>query len=253
MNHYKRKEIAADTAKRIAELDEVVDSRYYSSKSCKELKELPLEAPAVETKVITRFQDVVYTIMREKPVITVLNFASAKHPGGGWLGGAQAQEEAIARVSSLYNHIKDVDDFYKNPKHHQGGYYDSDIIYSPNVSLLKMPTGQMLPKAIPFNVITSCAVNASVLKDAPNSEEIKQAMKERIENIFEVAIRNNTQTLALGAFGCGVFQNSPAVVASIFKEVLYSERYKNKIPLIIFPILGSDYLYDVFKPLETEE
>jgi hypothetical protein len=31
-----------------------------------------------------------------------LVFASAKHPGGGFLGGAKAQEESIARSSALY-------------------------------------------------------------------------------------------------------------------------------------------------------
>src|SRR5262249_2539476 len=34
--------------------------------------------------------------------IGVLNFASAKHPGGGFLGGAKAQEESLARSSGLY-------------------------------------------------------------------------------------------------------------------------------------------------------
>ena len=38
--------------------------------------------------------------------VICLNFASAKNPGGGFLGGSQAQEESIARSTGLYNIAK---------------------------------------------------------------------------------------------------------------------------------------------------
>ena len=251
MNRYKRQEIANDTLSYIQEHPEKIYSKYYNTEKCKEMKQKELNKGDVQTKVEVRYQDVVWTVVKEDKKVTILNFASAKNPGGGWLGGSQAQEEAIARSSTMYAHIKDVNEFYKNPKHHGSPYYDNDVIYSSNVKMIKNPDGKLFNKPILFDMITCAAVNVSAIKQV-DEKRVNREMKERIENIFEVAIENGTETLVLGAFGTGVFKNKPQDVANIFKEVIYSERYKNKIPHIIFSIVVQDYLVDIFKVVEKE-
>jgi hypothetical protein len=82
---------------------------------------------------------------RDDNKIGILNFASAKHPGGGFLNGAQAQEESIARSSTLYPSLmsETATPFYTVHRHDpQAGYYSHSMVYSPNVLLLRDDEGE---------------------------------------------------------------------------------------------------------------
>lgn len=58
--------------------------------------------------------------------------------------------------------------------------------------------------------------------------------KNRARHILSVAASKGVDAIVLGAFGCGAFQNDPAVVARAYKDVL--EQYKGYYNLIEFAI-----------------
>lgn len=69
--------------------------------------------------------------------LCVLNFASFTNPGGGFIDGAMAQEEAICHNSTLYNILVEKMEFYnENRLNENHGLYTDRAIYSPSVLFL---------------------------------------------------------------------------------------------------------------------
>ncbi|MEY2847039.1 MAG: hypothetical protein RL076_2585 [Chloroflexota bacterium] len=153
--------------------------------------------------------------------VAILNFASALSPGGGWLQGARAQEESLARASALVYAIHD-DPWYRDVRHHRNPFYDDTVIVTPQVPFFRTHTGQLLDAPWHADVLTAAAVHAdAVRRHMPSrASEIPLAMATRAHVVLQVAATLPADVLVLGAWGCGAFGNAPEVVVAAFLEAL---------------------------------
>ena len=144
--------------------------------------------------------------------IAVLNFASYKHPGGGFIKGSRAQEEALCQESFLYNVLKEFECNYyiENRNSLNGGLYRNRALYSPNVRFIRNGETKIC------DVISCAAPNFSVARNSVSRDTNNQALAERVRFILETIKTEEVDVFIAGAFGCGVFQQDPRVLAQCF-------------------------------------
>lgn len=160
--------------------------------------------------------------------VAALNFASYKNPGGGWLNGASAQEESIARVSGLTAtlYLEKVQGFYrtekvKSPSPLHNEQLRNGVIFSHNVPIFMDDNGNV-HEPYTCSIITAAAVNRNsrLVKEHIGEEEVNSIMDLRVKNVLAVAIQNNVSILLLGAWGTGVFGNPVEKIAPLFRHHL---------------------------------
>ena len=168
--------------------------------------------------------------------VACLNFASARNPGGGFLNGAQAQEESIARSSAIYPSLLAAGDFYAFHRADRGILYSDRVVYSPRVPVFRDDRGRLLPYAYPVSFLTAAAPNrAMIARDQPALlPQVPGALARRAARILDVAAAHGHRDLVLGAWGCGVFGNDPGAVARVFAAALRERRWFDR---IVFAIL----------------
>lgn len=165
-----------------------------------------------------------------------LNFASAKHPGGGFLGGARAQEESLCRSSGLYACIV-TDAMYRVHAPTRGGFYTNYAIYSPGVPVFRDDAGGLLAEPYRCGFVTSPAVNAGTyLKDGGRQADVTREMRHRIDKVLHIMAGHGHDAAVLGAWGCGVFRNDPEIIADLFREAL-AARFAGVFRRVVFAVL----------------
>ncbi|MFF4019650.1 TIGR02452 family protein [Streptomyces sp. NPDC001843] len=170
----------------------------------------------------------------------VLNFASARNPGGGYLNGAQAQEEALCRASALYTCLLRAPEYYDHHRAHRDPFYTDRVIHSPAVPVFRDDRGRLLDEPYAAGFLTSPAPNAGVVRrTAPErASELPSALSARAERVLETAAAHRYRRLVLGAWGCGVFRCDPAQVAAAFRALLGpGGRFAGTFEHVVFGIL----------------
>ncbi|MEU1338187.1 TIGR02452 family protein [Streptomyces sp. NPDC005827] len=172
--------------------------------------------------------------------VAVLNFASARNPGGGYLNGAQAQEEALCRASALYTCLREVPEYYDHHRTHRDPFYTDRVIHSPAVPVFRDDRGRLLAEPYRAGFLTAAAPNAGVVRrTAPErAGALPGALAVRAERVLEVAAAHGYRRLVLGAWGCGVFQNDPAQVAGAFRGLIApGGRFAGTFDHVVFGVL----------------
>jgi len=186
-------------------------------------------------------------------LVTVLNFASAVRPCGGWLQGGTGQEESLASATTLYIPLqKAATKMYKlNEEDPQNGYYHNFAVYTPDVSIVRNSDGELLETHSNISVISVPSVNTTRVFEYAQKKKmdfidtrktIDIVMKSRCVSILKIAAKYDTETLILGAYGCDqTSKNNPNTVSWVFKNLL-SREFNGVFKKVVFAIQDENNL-----------
>lgn len=239
-------------------------------------QQLILEYEELENQIKRRFDNDAKVIVSKKRTfeaamcyegkVCVLNFASATTPGGGVVKGSNAQEEALCRCSTLYPCIDQREmwsGFYYPHRSARNPIHNDDCIYTPDVVVFKSDTENpsLLNETAWKKVdVISCASpnlrprpeNSMNMGDGTvavklTDEELKAIHEVKLRRIFDIALAKGVEVMILGAYGCGAFQNPPAVVARAMCNVVkeYIKEFKT-IEFAIYCSIRETINYDEF-------
>ena len=162
------------------------------------------------------------------PPVAILNFANAYRAGGGYLDGAGAQEEDLCRLlPALHPALAAL-------------RYPLDHLVPPPCTrafACRTPlTYRFLSTAVEMVVVTAATPDGRQGVDVASSAYMSD-MRGRIRRVLLAAYGAGCRSVVLGAWGCGVFMNDPAVIARLFCEVLTTAEWRGRFDDIVFAIL----------------
>ncbi|KEY74429.1 hypothetical protein S7711_04469 [Stachybotrys chartarum IBT 7711] len=151
--------------------------------------------------------------------VAVLNMASPLSPGGGFVNGANSQEESLCMRSTLLSSLKD--EFYRLP--------ELGAVYTPDVLVFRDQDDDDLEKRQRWFV--NCVSAASLRfpdteadEDSGHGRYVNDKDRALVLQKMRVVMRifqaKGARKVVLGAWGCGAYGNPIGEIATAWKKVL---------------------------------
>jgi hypothetical protein len=149
--------------------------------------------------------------------------ASPLRPGGGVLNGATSQEESLCVRTTLLSSLKD--EWYRLPE--VGG------VWSPDVLVFQLRDDAELAKSERFWVDV---ISAAMLRFPEISEDEKLYANEKdremavkkIRAVMTILQDKGSESVVLGAWGCGAYGNPIGEIVQAWKKVLLGAGKNSK-------------------------
>lgn len=167
--------------------------------------------------------------------VGLLNMANARRYGGGFCGGARAQEEQLCHRSTLYPRLK-VDALSKTRPDSLYPIEPGSAIVTDDVDILLDANFQPIePKKV--TVISAAAKHYETEEEALNDPNLHRRMFKTWTAIFAAAKEAKIKTLIVSAIGAGAFHNPADCVAEAFLRAKEHAEFGNElthIRMIVF-------------------
>ena len=174
----------------------------------------------------------------------VLNLASAYQPGGGWLHGALAQEEALFYRTSLFTSLSKR--FYP--------LSTTQALYSPNVLAIRRSLAEghgLYDLNRPEEMRTISVVSVAAIKEPElvnlatgekryKDESVRSVTQDKIRSILRIAGRTKHRRVVLGALGCGAYRHPNLEVVDIFAKTLGEVEFRGWFEKVLFAVFDED-------------
>lgn len=165
--------------------------------------------------------------------LAVLDFASFTNPGGGYIRGSWAQEEALCAESFLYNVLEKQGDWYGENRRRN---INCDLYRNRALVIPKVRFSREKIHAY-ADVLVVAAPNARRAREEYKVDEaaLVRAMRDRIHFALDIVDALGHKQVVLGAWGCGVFGWEAELVSELFREELASGSHGIELAIFAVP------------------